>query len=310
MGRRLVIISPATMSFCVMKPFFIRLAELSFSQWTRLIVPYSSLVVAISFLLSIRGHEGQTFSSQFVGHIQGAFQGTLILIVCSLLVLFGWRRKTGARLSDRWLIYALWCIVFSAVVTLQNAQIGWYQEPVLGGLVTIAGNTLALEHLQKVASLFTGSVVFHLFIAAMMEAFFQMTRYYATLIDVFSTENSAADREQAPCSQIPTTAENRLLNNIVIDSISFIEVKGNFRSIVHEFNGEWKTLGSYDSLKDVETAFPDFFFKINRSVLINPAKIESLKKVDRQYEVAMAGADTPFMISRSLNRFVRDRLGG
>ena len=95
------------------------------------------------------------------------------------------------------------------------------------------------------------------------------------------------------------------VNNIAVDSIASIEIKDHFRTMMYCTQGQWKQWGVYGSLSEIEEVFPDQFVKINRSVLINPDYIQSIKKTGRQYLINMQGQDDWFKVSRSRNKTVQ-----
>lgn len=299
----------------------IRLAHFSLLDWGRVLLP---LVAAITIISTFVGVLAFSFGKGFWGPAQyfliSGIDAAFIWLATVLLATLVLRRRIGVHFSQNWPLLALWsslCVIwFSAKYALQSvSELGG--PSFWAGLFQFVQNTQELTQLANAVMINTG---IGLFVFAFLGGFFQITNYYPTLANLFNRDEpgTATDQNNRGISthvvleypdqrqtQVAQHASPVLLDNIPVDTISYIEVKVNFRTVIFERDGQWKEWGSYGSLKEIEQEFPERFLKISRSILINPEKIQGIQRNGRQYQIRMPGRKTSFLVSRSLNKSIR-----
>ncbi len=93
--------------------------------------------------------------------------------------------------------------------------------------------------------------------------------------------------------------------NIPFEVVSHITVENHFSTLTYKDQLDWKQWGAYTPLNEFENKYT-FFLRINRSTLINPNNISSVKKNGRQYQVFMVSdPETPMLVSRAKSQEVK-----
>lgn len=102
-----------------------------------------------------------------------------------------------------------------------------------------------------------------------------------------------------------TIEENKRKQMITLNQISHIVIEEHYFNLYFVKDNQWQSWSSYGNLKDIEEQYPGFFFRVNRSCLINPNMIEHANLTKEPYTVTMKGnKNDRLAISRSKRKLL------
>jgi DNA-binding LytR/AlgR family response regulator len=107
-------------------------------------------------------------------------------------------------------------------------------------------------------------------------------------------------------SELTFTIEEKERKHIItLNQISHIVIEEHYFNLYYTKDNQWLSWSSYGNLKDIEEQYPGFFFRANRSCLINPNMIKNANLAKEPYTVKMKGnQNDQLTISRSKRKFL------
>lgn len=303
-----------------LKLFLHNLLNLSFLDWSKLLMPWVISISVMALFVNLLEFESvEAFSVGTLTWVMNSFEALLLLFAFMLILIFGFGVKITTNYVQLWPIVVLWLAVYIFYQALKILYAHASMPENNSFFLNIFSFISDEENISAFLTDLLHLAILNIFIVLYALTVLHLFNYYETVCRVFEISFSESNQKEQilnsnsnyeePLEPLNEVKElHRTLNEIKVASIIYMEVKSNFRTVYYEKNQIVKHWGGYGTLKEVEAQFPKKFLKISRSILVNPEKIEKIDKLKGRYFFKLNKIDSAFIASRSMNKTIKAML--